>query len=601
MLKFIRLMSLFLTFFALNHFAFAQNFVEVTDEQNPIVNFTIVNSYVGASWVDYDVDGDIDLFLNLRHLFRNEGDGQFSHVENSGIADSATDDPPGMSNAWGDYDNDGDPDLFLAGFRSALYQNMGDGTFQVMSEGDLGLWYEHRGWSCAWADYNNDSFLDIVITHPEGFVPPVNDPTPNHFLHNNGDGSFTELDMYPITGPLAPYTVGSWSDYDLDGDMDLFIGSGPVDGVGAPDHLFKNMIAESNAPVFAPIGTAPIATDIVDGQVWAWIDYDNDGDLDAYLTNYGWTGSDDLKRNRLYRNDGGSYTPITTGAIVEDADISLGQTWADFDNDGDLDCYVANEPGTNRYYKNNGDGTFTSETNPAVISGNQRCPIAGDYDNDGDLDLFVSGSGTSHGLFRNDLDNGYGWLKITCEGTSSNRSAIGTKVRAKADLMGVPTWQMREVGAQNSFNGHNSLIVHFGLADAAVVDSLVLQWPSGEETVLTDVSINQHLTITEGEALSVEDSTTATLARLHQNYPNPFNPSTTIQFSLARDSRVIVDIYNSAGQAVKRLAEGQRSAGDHVLVWDGTNHVGEPVTSGIYFYRLKTENFSATRSMVLVK
>ena len=183
--------------------------------------------------------------------------------------------------------------------------------------------------------------------------------------------------------------MGTWSDYDNDGDMDYFIGAGPANGTTQPDFLYRNLLVETGIPNnFEPITDAPIATDLQDGQIWNWIDYDNDGDLDAYVTNYG--GPSGLA-NRLYRNDGGSFTSITSGAIVTDVDISLGSVWGDYDNDGDLDCYVTNDLQPGRYYSNNGDGTFTSLTNALTTGPAHRGATAGDYDNDGDLDIYADG------------------------------------------------------------------------------------------------------------------------------------------------------------------------------------------------------------------
>ena len=132
---------------------------------------------------------------------------------------------------------------------------------------------------------------------------------------------------------------------------------------------------------------------------------------------------------------------------------------------------ITNESGSlTHYYKNNGDGTFSAETNALTTSGATRGATLGDYDNDGDLDAFISG--VARGLYRNDTDNGNHWINILCEGAISNRSAIGAKVWALANINGVDTWQRREISAQNSFNSHNSLRVHFGLGDATTIATL---------------------------------------------------------------------------------------------------------------------------------
>lgn len=139
---------------------------------------------------------------------------------------------------------------------------------------------------------------------------------------------------------LAPYTVATWSDYDLDGDPDLFIGAGPANGTPGPDFIYRNMMVETGLPDLVRVTEGPLATKNRDGQVFNWIDFDNDGDLDVYVTNWGGAGQGGL-RDELYRNDSGELVEIATGNIVTDEQVPLGSTWGDFDNDGDLDAYVA--------------------------------------------------------------------------------------------------------------------------------------------------------------------------------------------------------------------------------------------------------------------
>lgn len=481
----------------------SQSFVRITDTGNPIVTDPVQAFYEGASWVDFNNDGLLDLFVSRRSLYQNTGNGNFIALPNAITFQGSS-----IGNSWADVDNDGDLDCFVAGGTprgSFLYRNDGGGTFTKITAGGIGDSLGNKGWSCAWADYDNDGFVDLVISAAFGFAGIT---TSNRLFHNNGDGAFTRIDTTVISDGTAPYTVPSWSDYDDDGDMDLFIGSGPANGTLAPDYLYRNWLTETSSATFTRIATSPIATDSVDGQIWNWIDYDNDGDLDAYQTNY--NGG---IPNNLYRNNGGSYQRMTSGqvgTIASDLGVSLANLWADFDNDGDLDCFVTNEANqTNRYYKNNGNGSFTRIDTLAIVTtiGNHRGAAAGDYDNDGDIDLMITGANGSRGLYKNQLSNGNAWVNIHLEGTISNRAAIGAKVRAKAVINGSPVWQIREVSSQNSFDGMNMLNVAFGLGNASVIDSLIIDWPRGLRETFTNVDVNTRYSATEGKGLIAEGVT----------------------------------------------------------------------------------------------
>ena len=481
-----KLIFFLICFWVLGPFSllFAQTFTKITDTNNPIVTTPIDNNYSGAAWIDYNNDGLEDLFTTKTFLFKNEGNGNFSLV-NSNIGEYQTTNL-GNGTSWGDFDNDGDPDCLLAGSKILLYRNDGNDTFTTITDGAMGTDKDTRSWTCAWGDYNNDGFIDAIVTSPAGFVGTP--WLPCFLFLSNDDGRFTRITDYEFTQSLAPYTVATWYDYDLDGDQDLFIASGPANGVGAPDYLYKNTFTETGQPGFERINDSPIATDIQNGQVWNFIDYDNDGDLDAFVTNYG--GVND----HFYRNDNGTYVSVNNALVTSGQ--HLANSWGDLDNDGFLDVIVTSENGTT-YFHNNGDGSFSQMTNGLTLSGHTRGVTLGDYDNDGKLDAFVSGFGSGKGLFHNDTQNGNNWVLINLIGTVSNKSAIGARLRAMATINGQSMWMMRNVSAQNSFDSQNSLRVHFGLGDAAQIDSLIIYWPSGEMKTLTNISSDSIYTYTE--------------------------------------------------------------------------------------------------------
>ena len=482
----------------------AQTFTKVTNPANPIVTNggAPAGSFVGASWIDSDGDGDLDLFVSQVGLFRNDGGGAFAFLPealpNAGFP---------IGNTWADVDNDGDLDCFLAGGRShgsALYRNDGGNQFTKLTGGSLADTTTNGAWGCAFGDADGDGRIDVVTAAAFGFNGA---DYPNRFLRNLGSGVFTRVDTLPFTTAVGPYTTPSWSDFDGDGDLDLFLAAGPANGTRAPDFLYTNR-RESSPFWFTRITTPPLGTDSHDGQLYNWIDVDNDGDLDVYLTNFG--ASVPLP-NDLYRNDGGGFVRLTgadVGPIVTDAQLSLASVWQDFDNDGDLDCYVTNagaQPA--KLYRNDG-GTFTSLSIAGLTANGPHWGASGgDFDGDGDIDLFVAGTSATFGLYENTTVNANGWLDVTLTAVRGNRAAIGAKVRVRAVIGGVPRWQMREVSAQNSFGGMNSLVQHFGLGDAAVADSVVIEWPGGGRSVRTGVPARTTLAV-------VEDAATATAASL---------------------------------------------------------------------------------------
>ncbi|HSG98980.1 MAG TPA: FG-GAP-like repeat-containing protein, partial [candidate division Zixibacteria bacterium] len=211
------------------------------------------------------------------------------------------------------------------------------------------------------------------------------------------------------------------------------------------------------------------------------------------------------QNNDFYTNNGdGTFTEVLLGELVNDGGASQSVAWADFDNDADLDLLVTNGFGTiadvNFLYWNNGDGTFTRELSGALVTdpGWALGCATGDFDKDGDLDIAIGkglGDTENNALYFND-GAANSWLEVRLEGGISPRTPIGARVRALATVGGSPVWQMREIQSPTAFGGPG-LFAWFGLGDATIVDSLVIDWPSGELTELAGVAVNQYLTINE--------------------------------------------------------------------------------------------------------
>ncbi len=465
----------------------AKQFLTITEPQFARVTGDVVvddrgNSY-GSAWGDYDNDGDLDLFVaNIGDdfLYRNNGNGGFVKVT---AGPMVNDGARSFGASWGDYDNDHDLDLFVANDgNDFLYRNDGPAGFAKI---DTGAMVNDGKLSngCSWGDYDNDGHLDLFVANIGG----------NFLYHNNRDGTFSKVTTGAIVTDGGRSVGCAWGDYDNDGDLDLFV----ANAGGENNFLYRNLGG-------GEFGKAPAGAIVSDGGNsfgGSWGDFDNDGDLDLFVANEG--------NNFLYRNNGdGSFTPLTTGAIVRDGGQSLGSSWGDYDNDGDLDLFVANL-GDDFLYRNDfdpdrpGQVNFSKVTTDLVVKSGGRSfgSSWADFDNDGDLDLFVANIlGENSFLYQNlyrTSSGGNHWINLRLIGTVSNASAIGAKVRIKARIKDAPVWQLREISGQTGYLGQSSLNAEFGLREAARIDSMRLEWPSGTVNTYANVEANQFLTLRE--------------------------------------------------------------------------------------------------------
>jgi len=443
----------------------------------------------GCAWVDYSGDGLADLFVvnnnpnqgKNNFLYRNNGDGTFTRDTQTVVAN---DDGSSYGCTWGDYDNDGYPDLFVSNYNenNFLYHNNGDGTFTKITSGRI-VSDAGRSTGCSWADYDNDGLVDLYVCNRDQV---------NFLYHNEGGGTFTRVTTGAIANDVANSSGCAWADYDNDGLLDLTVAN-----VQTPNCLYHN----DGGGSFTKVLTGPVVTDTSFCNGASWADMDNDGDLDLFVA----TGVLGMYNDLLYRNNGdGTFTKVTDSPVVRDATWSGGGAWADWDNDGDLDLFVGGYDGRNRMYENDGSGTFTRvDTGVVVEDGNYIMGAAwADYDNDGDLDLYTARNnyfGGASRLYRNNGNSPY-WLSVRCVGTVSNRAGIGTRIDCKAHIQGRDVWQRRDVSTQTGGgnSGSSDLRVCFGLGDAAVVESLVVRWPSGRIDRLAGVAAGQHLVVVEG-------------------------------------------------------------------------------------------------------
>ena len=434
---------------------------------------------MGVAAGDYDNDGFVDLYItgvNRNQLFHNNGDGIFTDVtEKAGVGGIV----PKLGKAWSvaagwfDYNNDGLLDLFVVnylnykiktatlcvqqglpaycspvdflGTPNILYRNNGDGTFTDVSEQSHISQYVGKGMGLAFGDYDNDGFADIFVS---------NDTFENYLLHNNGDGTFTNVAMlagvaYNAYGKAIAGMGADFRDIDNDGRLDIF--ETAMFGEGFP--LYKNLGDGQFQDVAGAAGLGALTS-----RSTAWgvgiFDFDNDGNKDLFTAN---------------------------------ADI--------LDNAMEL----AHRPFAlpNRVFRNKGDLAFEDLSSKAgtslLVPAPHRGAAFGDLNNDGKIDVVVTVLNGPPEIWMNRSSNRNHWIILKLVGVKSNRDGLGTKVKVTTFL----GTQHNQATTAVGYNSSSDKRVHFGLGSAGVVETIALTWPSGIKQVLKNVKADQVLTVTE--------------------------------------------------------------------------------------------------------
>ena len=432
--------------------------------------------------------------------------------------------------AAADYDNDGWIDLFVTNYgRDLLYRNNGDGTF---TETGAAAGVAGKGeWStgAAFGDYDGDGWLDLYVARYLEFdvddpplggefcgyrgIPVMCGPkglkgAPDILYRNNGDGTFT--DVTRAAGVADAKLLYGFSpvfeDFDNDGDPDLF-----VTNDAGPNYYFRNRGDGTfrESALLAGVGYNAQGTAQADMGVAAG-DVGGDGRVDLFTTTFS------EEYYPFFRNLGaGGFEEVSQPAGLATKTLPyLG--WAtfflDFDNDGNLDLFVANghifpqvEPSLETYrqpdllFGGNGEFGFQDVTRQVELD---QAPVRSsrggafcDYDNDGDLDVLVLAIDDAPTLLRNDGGNRRNWLQFRLAGRRGNRSGIGARVKVVAGS----TTRTGRVRSGGSYLSQNDLRLHFGLGEAAAADRVEVRWPGGGSQVLTNVQANQIVRIEEAE------------------------------------------------------------------------------------------------------
>ena len=428
----------------------------------------IIESVVaGLATFDYDGDGWIDIyFLNgapekrdpsvtppRNALYRNNGDFTFTDVtETAGVGDCGY----GLGVVVGDYDNDGYQDLYLNNFGpNVLYRNNGDGTFAVVTQeagvedgrtvgagacfldmdgdGDLDLY------AAKYVDFDYDRHI-VRMIGPYQFHPGPRDypPMPDMLYENNGDGTFTDVSASSGIAAVAGTGMGMIClDYDDDGDTDIFVCNDHM-----PNFLFQNDGTGKFQEVGLSAGVACDRFGKANGSMGVDCgDYDNDGRLDLFMTDYS------SEMPVLYRNlGGGLFDDVTATARISSRlfpHVKWGTGLVDFDNDGDRDLFIAcghfmdniqfiddrtavRVP--NFLLMNTGDGMFVDVSDRcgdglACVEASKGAAFD-DLDNDGDIDVVILNANSRPTVLRNDSADGHHWIQCRLIGTQSNRDGV---------------------------------------------------------------------------------------------------------------------------------------------------------------------------------
>jgi hypothetical protein len=497
-------------------------------------------SGAGCAFLDYDNDGWMDIYLvnsgkcdfftpnpPLRNaLYRNNRDGTFTDVTlEAGVAGGGF----GQGVAVGDYDGDGFPDLYVTQYgRSILFHNNGDGTFSDVTE-KAGV--AAPGWasSAVWFDYDNDGRLDLFVgrfvdfskelnkpcgIHDDGrhhyCIPKIYSPMPSWLFHNNGDGTFTDVSK---ESGIASHLGKVWgvvaTDINNDGLTDLWVSNDTV-----ANFLFVNRgkgkfdeIATTAGVAYSDAGRAR------SGMGVDAADFNEDGWQDLFVANL------DREDFAIYRNNrDGTFDDLAIPMGIAKATRSMsgwGLKFFDYDNDGDLDLFLANgNPddlirslhGESTYeeplmlFHNNGKSfeNVSAQSGPAFATPMSSRGLAiGDFDNDGAVDVLVSVNNGAPLLLRNNAGKQNHWLGVRLIGKKSNIDAIGAHISYQSgDLKRSRT----KVGGGSYLSSHDPRIV-LGLGKRAKIDSLEVKWPmpSGLTQRFTDLPVDRYITIVEGK------------------------------------------------------------------------------------------------------
>ncbi len=514
------------------------NFVDKSD----LLNDNFYSHYCKAI-TDIDGDGLDDIIRSFPNVMNPDLRSDvgvlevlYQQEDGSFITDSIGQSSrvPQLSIAVADLDGDGDKDILTGGFYDGLniYENQ-DGDFTIRKLTDPRVAMQ----GCQFVDINQDKFLDFFACHDEGTSQIwLNDQAGNLTPHSELIDFNTE-----IPSDNSGNYGSQWTDFDDDGDLDLYIAKCSIYAMDNPDDPRRINVLYVND------GNGGFTEEAEEwglqskAQSWTptFFDMDNDGDLDCYITNH-------AGPSELYENINNNYFwNVTIIAGVGDAGNPIQCVAEDFDNDMYLDLLISGD--TTLLFRNNGNGQFTNIIQP-IDSKPMRSFSTGDLNRDGFVDIYASfylfeqEEDISYDRLLFNVPNDHNYLSISLEGTISNRDGIGAKIKAYL----ANQVMVREIQGGQSYGITRSYVQNFGMARHAQLDSLKVYWPSGIINTYYNVQANQELNLIETPILNNTEVATDVNIEV---FPNPTNDFAFISGIQNQD---LLTICSSNGILVKK-------------------------------------------------
>lgn len=484
----------------------------------------------GVSWLDYDGDGWMDVYLvtgkykqglsegqttghsPLNRLYRNRGDGTFEDVTRK--AGVGCDDCYSMGVVVGDYDNDGWSDIYVTNYgRNVLYHNNGNGTFSDVTARS-GTGNADCSVAASWFDFDRDGLLDLYVGNyidynpdykiyysPDGFPGPLAYAAQADVLYRNrGDGTFEDISRKVGLAQMGRTMSVAIADYDGDSYDDIY-----VTNDGTENYLYRNINGTKVEEVALLTGVAFNGmADQTASMAVDFGDFDGNGTMDIFVS--------DNAFSSLYQNDGKQFLDISSQAGIARPSaqfVGWGAFFFDYDNDGDLDIFKANSDLSRLFgqedqiFENRGKGKYRDVSTgmgpyfQAEYMG--RGAAYADYDNDGDLDIIISNIASRAVLLRNEGGNQKNAVTLMLVGTESNRDGLGTKLK----LISNGNTQFTQKRSSAGYISQNDPRIFFGIGNATVVDRIEISWPSGRTQVLEKLVPGKTIIVEEpaGKAL----------------------------------------------------------------------------------------------------